>query len=1209
MAPYGHGVLSISAARWRSPATLRIRHAGVTSDSAEQARSIPGPVQDTATPATSGVLYLGIGVGVGGAILIAIILVGVLLVRKRAGHRRAVAEIEQHGEPVRPMRELDISDIPRPVSVARRTSLLPLHGRAGWGALSSNETIHQTESEPRVDKKKRNSISLPKRIRGGIQLKRLKHLSAIMESPRSRATKSPSPAMPELVMTPVKSRSSEKPGFRKTITLVHPAERGDDVFVVPGSPKPDVLPCFAIRSPGMYGASIANDDRPKPPRSVSVGALVPIPETAVPGHPARPNRPQMHARSISLGAPPSRPPSGPVPPLPVISPHRTNSDESNRQGMCISRMSSSSQDSASSSVLVTSPILTMRDDESKQIGSPSIEQLLEDDDTAQLKNVVNRQWQTPLNTGPRPMDMPHSGIESSAPLPRNHASIRSNIARYSNDSLDDRHVSLISTMSTDSGRNRLSIPQLATADRVSISRVSSYNSLNSAAGGAVQKITTPRKPSRQSSVSANGSPAERRKTSTDPTSVSREIQANAVLNTNTSSRHTSHSTQNSGRSSNGNPFQWDQSLPLTKPSALKGSPNSKGSKGHKRQNCVRISTLTPQILGPPPSRPTSPSIMCGIQEEGEDSQHQQTNVGGVRFVNNGRRLSRPPSANSLGHQHNLRVQTLRASLTPSSPTLSTWTAYQEQYQGHGGLPSQHSDSQLSVSPMARTGSRQSDRSSAFSIPSFPSPSKATLSGIQLSQPVPEFSLSRPSTDEPEGSSSPFALHMSSEDEEVLNGQQESEEITLASSPPLPTSKHEGYDPAWPVINIPAPQHNEYDPASPTWPEDSTETEPERSSTSYFPFAIAAGMQGPCSDDEHYHVSPRSRPTSYGGDMPDTPPCSPKTVPEGFKTLFGREDTTPAVIVAGPRINNVRATRSAEKLTSANASAIMATIPEDPVNVGFPSAVPVLAPPPETEPQTTPQGRRQRAASIAASHLRPLRQAPPPSLSIPFDSDVSVPSPLHIKQTSPQGPRSEPAKSVLKNAMALRRMNSEIDTTTRNSRRYTRLTREASPLLPWIGSTDPSESCYDLFDFDVASDTGAGAQDPYTSNPDDTYEPGRVKSALDEIDMTDLDRRLDGALAGFEAGPPSSASPSATVSRTSSVWEDGEKFWERRPDFSFAASSPPSGSNTTPTKKAAPYNGEAMLATPASRLQMPMVDALPPSSKSRSLYDSDGFLKT
>lgn len=1173
MAPHADRPLVSSTTLSRLHAALYVRGSGADADTG-QTQVHPPPN----APAASMSLYLGIGVGVGGAIFFAIIVVAVQIIRKRAQHQRAVAELEDNSEPVHLGHHQEIREVPRPVSTARCGSLMPLQARAGWGALSSDETVHEPDQVVQGSKKGRNSVSLPKRVKQrGIRLRRLKHLSAIMESPRSKCAKSPSPAVHEPVASHTKPPGSEKSGFRKIITMVHPAERDEDVFTAPGSPKPDVLPSFAIRSPGSYGASIANDDRPKPPRSVSVGALLgPIPENAVFGHTARLSRPQMHARSISLGAPPSRPPSGPVPPVPRMVPKRTGSDESNRRGMCVSRLSSSSQESASSSVLVTSPILTMRDDGSQKIGSPSVEQLVADDDSAQLKAGRNRHWQNPLITGPRPMDEPRLGSDP-IPIPRTRASIRSNIARYSNDSLTEHRISTASTASLDSTRNRLSIPQIATADRVSISRVSSFNSLSGSTGGGVQKITTPRKPSRQSSVSATGSPAERRKSSTHPASVLREVQANAVSNV-TPSRQTSNSTSNSGRSSNGNPFQGDQTLPLMKPSALKGSPNAKGSRGHRRQNCVRISTLTPQIFGPPPSRPTSPSIMCGIQEESADGEESYHGGGGLRFVST-QRLSRPPSASSLGQ--NLRVQTLKASLTPSSPTLSTWTAYQEQ---NGGLRSQRSDSQLPVSPMARSTSRQSDMSSAFSIPSFPSPSKATVSGIQLSQPVPEFCLSRPSTDEPgDTSSSPFALHMSSDDDD----EKEHQELKmLPSSPPLPVSKETEYDPAWPMVTLPAPQRTgpEYDPASPAW---SDSAEPERSSA-FFPFAVAAGMGGVCSDNDQ-HVSPRSRPTSYGGDLPDTPPCSPKSMPEGFKTLFSREEIS----------TSPRRLRSAEKLTSANASTIMATIPEVPPNVGFPSAVPILRPPQEGEPQTTPKARRQRAASNAA-HSQPLRTAPPPPIP---SNDACLPSPLNIKQSAPQGPRSEPAKSVLKNAMALRRMNSEMDQT-RNSRRYTRLGREASPLLPWIGSPDPSESCNDMFDFDFASmDANAGAE-VYEAEIGGGEEQHR--SALDEIDMTDLDRRLDGALAGFDAGPPSTD----TLSRRSSVWEDGEKFWERRPEFTFAPSSP-LPIDVTPRKKAAPFGGENLLMTPMARLQMPVLDG-PPSSigkTPKSLYDSDGFLRT
>ncbi|TKA29594.1 hypothetical protein B0A50_03608 [Salinomyces thailandicus] len=1052
--------------------------------------------------AANSTTYLGIGLGVGGAIIIAIVLVAVKLLRKRAEHRKAVSELEDNSEPVRVPERQDVGEVPRPASVARCGSFVPLQGRAGWGALSSDETIHEPKLVTNSDRRKRSSVSVSKRIKHrGIPLKRLKHLSAIIESPRSRGAKSPMPAGRVTTGSPTKFTSEDKkPNFRKTITLVHPAERDEDVFAAPGSPKPHVLPSFAIRSPGMYGAAIANDDKPKPPRSVSVGALTgTIPANAV-SQAARPPRPQLHARSISLGAPPSLPPSGPVPPIPAMSRRRKLTGKGYRQGVCISRVSSSSQESASSSVLVTSPILTLRANGHQKAVSPSLEQLTAEDEDAELKAVVNRQWQNPCITGPRPMDVPRADSDTE-PMPENHASIHSNVAHYSsNDSLADRRLSSASTSSTKSGRNRLSIPHIGTADSVSISRVSSISSLHGRNGGGVQTISTPRR--RQSSVSANGSPTERRKPSTlVPETVLREIQPNAVTNSATPSRQASTATHASSRSSNGNPFQWDQNMALVKPSALKGSPTSKGSKGHKRQNCVRISTLTPQVLGPPPSRPTTPGFMDGIEEEGDEnssaSQQRQYNATGMRFVGHPQRLSKAPSDSSL--TRNLKVRMFRASLTPSSPTLSTWTAYQE-HQG-ASLPSQHSDSQLSISPVARTASRQSDRSSAFSIPSFPSPSKATVSDIQRSQPVPEFCLSRPSTDEPSpsdtwrmNSSPPFLLHLSP-DKELGPGK---DGEIIPSSPPAGRRKE--YDPAWPVFTIPAPEdRTEYDPASPPVCTETAAALPQAQSSSpaSFPFAVNTGLPGPWSDDDRA-VSPLSRPTSYGGELPDTPPISPKTISADFTPFFdsGLPEPTSTLRQTG------RPTRSTERLTSANASTMMATIPEIPPKVGFPTAVPILSPP--SEYIYSPQGisetaRRQRAVP----NVRPFQQSPP----APSTDRLNTQSPIPDKH-SPQGPRSEPAKSVLKNAMALRRMNSEIDVSARSSRRYTRLTREPSPLLPWIGSPEASESCHngfegEMFDFDFGGlDAGSGAA---SQNDDECRRP---KSALDDIDMTALDRRLD-----------------------------------------------------------------------------------------------------
>ncbi|KAK4565912.1 hypothetical protein LTR86_003761 [Recurvomyces mirabilis] len=1167
-----------------------------------------------------------IGVGVGGAILIAIMAVGVQILRKRAQHRRAVTELEGQSEHITVAGAMqEIGKVPRPVSVARCGPLHPLHAQAGWGALSSNETVHESEPIARRGGKKRNSISLPRRIREKtIPLKRLKHLSAIIESPRSRTVMSPAHTTTmNKTTTPARSARTSTSTRKKTIHMISAEDDDEDVFIMPGSPKPHVLPSFAIRSPGMYGAAIANDDgRPRPSRSISVGALqMPLSVTGDSLISGCASRPQMHSRSISLGGPQSRPPSGPVPPLPTSAPPalpRKSSDDMNRRGVCVSRMSASSQESASSSVLVTSPILKVHENDGA-ISSPTIEQVIADDDSAQLKTVTNRQWQNPLITGPRPMEIPRVYEDATADVrERSHhhnASIRSNIARYSTLSYRQSSASTTSSLDNDDAliMNRLSIPQIATADRVSISRVSSYNSLSTtvscsapatsshvAAHGAIQKITTPRKPVRTSgsSVSANGSPAEKRKPS-----VLRDISGNANTGL-TPSRQTSNSTSHSGRSSNGNPFQWDQGLPLLKPSALKGSPNSKGSRGHKRQNCVRISTLTPTILGPPLlSRPTSPSFMQGIDEEEEDSENVAPGGEGQGTRTRSRAMPRLGSGSSLlapRLQATASTMLYRTSLTPSSPTLSMWTAYQEQQQSASmdGIDlgeRQHADLHFPVSPLSvkdRSASRLSVQSSisGLSIPIFPPPSRATVGGLHLQETVPVFCLSRPSTDDEEqeeesdvaqSSSPPRLLHASFDEPQG----QESPIIPATSeyfpsSPPLPVSKDLEYDPAWaPVLIIPKPapvadmlgssKGTEYDPTSPLWPPTVMDSDPmtEHSSPG-FPFTSARHnntMAG--AEDDDGHISPHSRPTSYGGDLPDTPPCSPKSRPvDTTKHVF---DSTPLAQLSPPRVRPARPT-AAEKLTSANASAIMATIPESPPIVGFPTAVPILAPPSEDTAQaTTRLPRRARAASNTLS-LHPLRPAPvpPPLLNL----DTTTPQSLYIRNPSnlsPQGPRSEPAKSVLKSATALRRMNSEIDVETRGtmnraSRQYVRMGREASPLLPWIGAAhagaEPGfaegvggdESMADLFDFDFGSSLSAGAEREMNG-----------KSALDDIDFEALGSRLDGALSGFDTAGlvASSSSPpmdfkdvdygggvditdQSRGERRGSVWEDGELFWTK-----------------------------------------------------------------
>jgi hypothetical protein len=199
------------------------------------------------------------------------------------------------------------------------------------------------------------------------------------------------------------------------------------------------------------------------------------------------------------------------------------------------------------------------------------------------------------------------------------------------------------------------------------------------------------------------------------------------------------------------------------------------------------------------------------------------------------------------------------------------------------------------------------------------------------------------------------------------------------------------------------------------------------------------------------------------------------------------------------------------------------------------------------------------------------------------------------------------------------MNSEIDVESRHanqgSRRYIRMGREASPLLPFIPS-DINESCNDLFDFDFGNfgDTAAGADEHGSLD----VAPNDARGALDEIDMSALDRQLDGAIAGFDVDPrstPPSLQSSTPNEYRLSVWEDGEKFWEQRPEFAWPSSTP-LPVDVTPIKKQShltPVGWDCDgSSTPVQRMRDPnTVDTEPPSSITktpRSLYDSDGFLR-
>ena len=194
---------------------------------------------------------------------------------------------------------------------------------------------------------------------------------------------------------------------------------------------------------------------------------------------------------------------------------------------------------------------------------------------------------------------------------------------------DSRTENRSSTTTNSSGQS----VRVKTAESITLSKVSS-------------PANTPKRRS-GSHVNAYGSPEERIKTSSAKRNGSAE--SSHLLERQLSQASTQAS---STRSSNGNPFQWNPApLSSGKPSALKGSPSAR--KGHRRQNCVRIS-LAPTILGPlsrPPSSSPSPSLIHDIQEESPNATSEKRNSIGLGFSNN-RSLPTPPSSSTFSPELN-----------------------------------------------------------------------------------------------------------------------------------------------------------------------------------------------------------------------------------------------------------------------------------------------------------------------------------------------------------------------------------------------------------------------------------------------------------------------------------------------------------------------------------------------------------------------------
>ncbi|KAF2106624.1 hypothetical protein BDV96DRAFT_331440 [Lophiotrema nucula] len=1070
-----------------------------------------------------------------GMIALGFIVVGILLVRARREHKRLLADLEERGVVIAQAHAQGSQDATttRPRAVLRRNTMLPFNSKSGWGALPSVESInrpdppsmppHYAPPKPAgfVARSSRLSWPFPARRASekAIHLRKIRVpiLSTVIESPK------PSPLVPVLSGSirgdpPSHRKSESRPTSDQSLLQRHPIFRKNwqDGRTVEG---PVVSPEPLRRS--LTAKPIPKTEvRVRPSRSKS---LAEIPLCASIEDVSQMTRPDMHARSASMCSQSSgNAPDTRLPPLPLeVARLKSVSRRRSLLSQSPSKVSVSSHESAGSSILATQP--------SPVIPRPN---------NVRIQSVNKRTWKPSLVVGPRPLRdtlVLHGKNRSS------QGSIKSSAARFSSVTPTKQEARGENRSSTMTASSSLASMKVKTAESITLSKVSSP----SCSPLTVRSLSTPKRHS-GSQVSAYGSPPERRKASA--------VANDSFGNTGGPTRQLSQaSTQaSSTRSSNGNPFQWDPSpMSCGKPSALKGSPSAR--KGHRRQNCVRIS-LQPTYYGPPRSRDASPSGMNDIQEESPAGTSEKRNSIGFGF-SNPRSLPRPPSTSVFNPE--MKISAIRASLTPSSPTLSMANY------DHGpiGSPLASNAAQDNEQQSAQGGIRLSN-GSLFSIEAFPSPGHGTGVPQDLMSPPPTFALSRPSNEYHDQLCQDF----------------------LAPSSPFKLSV-----PNFPSDTDIPKSTDEYDPEHPHLVFQTLHSSPTGARPS-LPFSAIPEEPLPTSTDLSGYERLRSE---------DSPPCSPKTIrPHAFLPVAENriafhlpirqtniseepriETIDPAILSneAFSTLNSGFDNQNTSILSSPLNSRCSVPMPTSPrsarsmfeplLEAAFPSSPPVQPPSPDcfstqsgfdapllavqSSPSSVYSG--SPSASTSASPVPPCSprpthaQLPAPALNFSLMPTLSP---------SLRGPRGSPPRPLRSSIQKLRRMNSDAEKGGKAERRYLRLGREDSIALPgeesWLEDLDheEEEESWDeakghMLVGDVLDDWEEEAtmldfqekQQPVQSaETKPSTPPAKEKDELPPYSEKMVTNLL------------SKSSPNEKKDRSSSIWEDGERFWHSTPPY-------------------------------------------------------------
>ncbi|KAF2646706.1 hypothetical protein P280DRAFT_464894 [Massarina eburnea CBS 473.64] len=502
--------------------------------------------------------------------------------------------------------------------------------------------------------------------------------------------------------------------------------------------------------------------------------------------------------------------------------------------------------------------------------------------------------------------------------------------------------------------------------------------------------------------------------------------------------------------------------------------------------------------------------------------------------------------------------------------------------------------------------------SVFCIPTFPSPCHNLSSAHDFASSPPTFALSRPFKENDDytcvGPSSPFEMLL---------------DITSSPSRPL----LDEYDPEHPhlVFHTPPPNtktgpRNFSAPFS-TIPEESSAQSNRTAGYSYLP--SVAEDSSPC--------SPKTVPAIIFGNEQEREaynlPISATTIPEEpcdtiDPAVLSKEAFHSLNIPFDPKSANMSTTRGSMNIP--NSPGCAKSIFDPLIEAAFPSSPPILT---HSYPGLHLAEQGGSPSSMYSLPSSPISMAPssprPRHAELPYNTNATADLTPSLNFTTmptlsplPAGPRVSPPRPLRSSIQKLRRMNSDAEKGEgRGERRYLRLGREDSIPLPgeesWLDGLD--EPCSDANTEDETQVEGEGGEEAEGEDMDETWDEEKGRRLVGDLlngweeeatvlDLEDTEKEKGSkdnsnlATVGEMTEPPSTppmrmeepkgllvtSSPengdaeerARRTDRSSSIWEDGEKFWQSTPPF------PPNSPNK-PKQRFLPLSSSPLLSATAS----------------------------